>query len=199
MKNLGTNQKFLDNEVNLLIDFKNPRLYKVAIVVSAVLGIVASTYIFADKYTLQFRSPFQNPLIINERVIEIEYKEPVLEATESATIKKEAGLNILYSGKVSYYSHSGCLGCGESQTMGNGEAFDENALTLAIPCEDIVSGKYKYNTVVKVINQDNFKQETARITDCGGFSKYGRVADLSLGLAERLEATTDQSNIVIYK
>lgn len=88
MKNLGTNQKFLDNEVNLLIDFKNPRLYKVAIVVSAVLGIVASTYIFADKYTLQFRSPFQNPLIINERVIEIEYKEPVLEATESATIKE---------------------------------------------------------------------------------------------------------------
>jgi hypothetical protein len=184
-------------EVSFNFDYK--RLIKPMLAIGVTTSIITATYLFADKYTLSFRSPFQNPIIINERVIEIEYKEPVLEATESAKTKEEVGLNILYSGKVSYYSHSGCLGCGESQTMGNGEAFDENDNTLAIPCEDIVSGKYKYDTVVKVVNQDNFKQETARITDCGGFSKYGRIADLSLGLANRLEATTDRSNIVIYK
>jgi len=111
----------------------------------------------------------------------------------------EPTINILYSGKVSYYSHEGCIGCGEEQRMGNGQLFDENAFTLAVPCEDIISKKYKYGTKVKVINQDNYMQEEATITDCGGFSKYNRVADLSKGLALALEAKTDKSEIVIYR
>jgi len=180
-------------EFNFEFDYK--KLTKPAIVLGFTIGVIATTYVFANKYTLSFRSPFQNPIIINERSIRIEYKEPVLEATESA---EASNIDILYSGKVSYYSHAGCLGCGESQTMGNGEAFDENALTLAIPCEDITSGKYKYNTKVKLVNQDNMRASEATITDCGGFSKYDRVADLSLGLAEKLQATTDKSEIVIY-
>jgi hypothetical protein len=110
----------------------------------------------------------------------------------------EPELTILYTGKISYYSHDGCLGCGEEQRMGNGEFFDENAMTLAVPCEDIISGKYKYGTVVKITNQDNYMQEEATITDCGGFSKYNRVADLSKGLYEALEAKTDKTEVVIY-
>ena len=188
-------------EIQFELDYK--KLTKPAIITGIVLGIVATTYMFANKYTLSLRSPFQNPIIINERVIEIKYSEPVLEATESSKVKETSlapnEVKILYSGKVSYYSKLGCLGCSENQIMGNGKPFDENALTLAIPCEDIISGKYKYNTLVKVVNQDNFKQEDAVITDCGGFSKYNRIADLSLGLAEKLEATTDRSEIVIYQ
>jgi len=180
-------------EIKLEFDYK--KLTKPAIVLGFTMGVIATTYVFANKYTLSFRSPFQNPIIINEREIQIEYQEPAQEATPEA---KKKSVNILYSGKVSYYSHAGCLGCGDTQTMGNGEKFDENALTLAIPCEDILSGKYKYDTVVKVVNQDNLKQTEATITDCGGFSKYDRVADLSLGLAAELEATTDKSEIVIY-
>jgi hypothetical protein len=125
---------------------------------------------------------------------ETESRQP----TSNPNPTPEPQIDILYSGKVSYYSHEGCLGCGEEQRMGNGEYFDENAMTLAVPCEDIISGKYKYGTEVRVINQDNYMQEEATITDCGGFSKYNRVADLSKGLYEALEAKTDKTEVVIY-
>lgn len=192
-------------EVSLEFDYK--KLIKPTIILGIVTSIVAITYMFADQYTLSFRSPFQNPIIINERTIEIEYKEPEIEATSEAEPTKTSDINILYSGKISYYDSKGCLGCKEHYDengdvyykTGNGDIFDENALTLAIPCEDIISGKYKYNTKVKLVNQDNLRASEAVITDCGGFSKYDRVADLSLGLAEKLEATTDKSEIVIYK
>ena len=189
-------------ELNISNPFKNKTFVKV-LAATVVIGLtVAGTYVFANNYTLGFRSPIilQNPIVIEERLIELKIVEPTMEvkeATESAKVKDE--LDILYTGKISYYSHDGCLGCGESQIMGNGEPFDENGMTLAIPCEDILSGKYEYNTVVKVVNQDNFRHSEAVITDCGGFSKYDRVADLSLGLAEKLQATTDKSEIVIYK
>lgn len=169
------------------------------ILVGFILGLIVGTYLFSNKYVVKLRSPFQNPFVINERVIEIKYSEPVLEATEEAEIEETSEIDIMYDGKVSYYSHEGCLGCNENQIMGNGQPFDENDLTLAIPCEDIISGKYEYGTKVRVVNQDNFNSADAVITDCGGFSKYDRVADLSLGLAQKLEVTTDQSRVVIYE
>lgn len=105
----------------------------------------------------------------------------------------------LYKGHVSYYSHSGCLGCSKNQIMGNGKPFKEMEMTLAVPCEDIRSKKIKYNTKVKVINQNTGKSIIATITDCGGFSKYNRVADLSKGLYEKIGAKTDSTTIVIQK
>ena len=114
----------------------------------------------------------------------------------------EPSVKIMYSGQVSYYSHEGCIGCNENQIMGNGQPFDENAMTLAIPCEDVKTqfnpDGIRYGTVVKVLNDDTHQQEEATITDCGGFSKYDRVADLSLGLAQKIGAKTDLSNITIY-
>jgi len=73
-------------EIKLEFDYK--KLTKPAIVLGFTMGVIATTYVFANKYTLSFRSPFQNPIIINERSIRIEYKEPVLEATESASVKE---------------------------------------------------------------------------------------------------------------
>jgi len=105
----------------------------------------------------------------------------------------------LYEGKVSYYSHEGCLGCSDNQTMGNGQPFDENAMTLAVPCEDVIAKRVKYNTKVTVTNQDNGKSVEATITDCGGFSKYGRVADLSKGMYQKLGAKTDKTVIKIER
>lgn len=97
-------------------------------------------------------------------------------------------------GKVSYYSHSGCLGCGEKQITASGEAFDENAMTLAVPVE---WKHIKMGTIVLVKNLDNGKQMTARVNDRGGFLKYGRVADLSKGLYEALGAKTDKTTVEI--
>lgn len=110
----------------------------------------------------------------------------------------------LYEGKISYYSHEGCLGCHPEQLMGNGQPFDENAMTLAVPCEDVIRTKGKparirYNTKVTVTNEDTGKTANATITDCGGFSKYNRIADLSKGLAEELGAKTDKTTITIRK
>lgn len=103
----------------------------------------------------------------------------------------------MYKGKVSYYSHAGCLGCSENQTMGNGETFDEMASTIAIPCEDVISKKHRYNTMVLVINEDTGKSIEAKVADCGGFSKYNRVADVSKGIYTELAIKTDITNIRI--
>lgn len=105
----------------------------------------------------------------------------------------------MYEGKVSYYSHAGCLGCSDNQVMGNGELFDEEAMTIAIPCEDIRGRKHRYNTQVLVRNVDTGEAVQARITDCGGFSKYNRVADVSKGIYTLLGIKTDRTNIRIEK
>ena len=85
--------------------------------------------------------------------------------------------------------------------MGNGQPFDENMPTLAIPCEDVKTKKnpngIKYGTKVTVRNQETGSYAYATITDCGGFSKYGRVADLSQGLMADIEAVTDKTTVVI--
>lgn len=70
-------------------------------------------------------------------------------------------------------------------------------MTLAAPCEDVIAKRVRYNTKVTVTNQANGKTVQATITDCGGFSKYNRIADLSKGLAEELGAKTDQTVITI--
>ena len=66
-------------------------------------------------------------------------------------------------------------------------------MTLAIPAEwrkEIPMG-----TRVIVTNLDNEISIEAKINDTGGFLKYNRIADLSKGLYEYLEAKTDITNI----
>ncbi len=75
--------------------------------------------------------------------------------------------------------------------MGNLEPFDENKMTLAVPCEKIRNGEIEYNSRAIVTNLDNGLSTTAVITDCGGFSKYNRIADLSKGLATKLQTKTN--------
>lgn len=98
---------------------------------------------------------------------------------------------ITYEGKVSHYSHAGCIGCSKNQVMGNLEKFDENAFTIAVPCELIKNKTLNYKMIARVTNLDTGLSAEARVTDCGGFSKYGRIADLSKGLSNHLKTKSN--------
>lgn len=97
-----------------------------------------------------------------------------------------------FEGFVSYYSEAGCIGCREDQLMANGVKFDENAMTLAF-------NHLPLNTKVKVINTETGAEVIATVTDRGGFEKYNRIADLSLGLARALSVKTDDTIIKIVE
>lgn len=56
----------------------------------------------------------------------------------------------------------------------SGEVFNQNALTAA-------SNSHKLGTKLKVTNTANGKSVIVRVTDTGGFGKYGRTLDLSKG------------------
>lgn len=114
--------------------------------------------------------------------------------TELASFSAQLPKKKVSTGKVSYYSHDGCLGCGEKQITASGEPFNETAMTLAIPVE---WKHIKMGTMATVTNLDNGKTVTAKVNDRGGFLKYGRIADLSKGLYEALGAKTDKSIIEI--
>lgn len=128
-------------------------------------------------------SPTTSPTLTPEPT-----KKPVL-ATPTPL---QAPSNI-YIGKVSYYSRGGCLGCSGDLRTGSGEPLDDSRLTLAIPCENV--GIIKYGTMARVTNLDNGLSVEVTINDCGGFTRHGRIADLSLATYNALEAKTDQSNI----
>ncbi len=94
--------------------------------------------------------------------------------------QKELATNMVFEGMASYYSKAGCLGCNQLFVMANGQALNDNALTMAI-------GADRKNLVgyqARVTNLANGKSVVVRITDTGGFyqDKYGnRVADLTIG------------------
>jgi rare lipoprotein A len=61
----------------------------------------------------------------------------------------------------------------------NGERYNEEAFTCA-------SMKYKFGTWLKVTNIENLKFVLVRVTDRGGFKKYGRIIDLSKGAFSKI-------------
>lgn len=77
--------------------------------------------------------------------------------------------NAQQKGVASWYGnkHSG-------KKTANGEIFNENNLTCA-------SNTHKLGTKLKVTNLENGKSVVVRVTDRGGFTKMGRVLDLSKG------------------
>jgi rare lipoprotein A len=64
--------------------------------------------------------------------------------------------------------------------MANGEVLDDAVPTVAI-------NSLPLNSVVKITNINNGRNILVRVTDTGGFEKYGRVADLSLAAKTYLE------------
>ena len=93
-------------------------------------------------------------------------------------------------GKVSHYSRSGCLGCSQNLLMANGKPLDDEGLTIAFNYLPLGSS-------VKLTNLDNGKSIVAEVTDTGGFTGLGRIADLTPKVASALLSKTDVSNIMI--
>jgi hypothetical protein len=109
---------------------------------------------------------------------------PTPTATISATIREKTTY-LQWTGKASYYSREGCLGCSKTLTMANGETLDDGRLTLAMTPEDV--RKYKLlNTSVTVQNVKTKAQVVAKVTDTGGFSRYRRIADLSVATKQAI-------------
>ena len=94
----------------------------------------------------------------------------------------------IWHGLASYYSKSGCIGCSPTLTTASGEKLDDNKLTLAVTPEMVknhkLMGKY-----VLVTNTKNKKSVMAKINDTGGFSKYGRIADLNLATKNAIDCS----------
>lgn len=77
-------------------------------------------------------------------------------------------------GKASYYGaqHHG-------KRTASGKIFDMNGLTTA-------SNIYPLGTILRVTNVKNNKSVEVEVTDRGGFSKYGRLLDLSKGAFSKI-------------
>ena len=73
------------------------------------------------------------------------------------------------SGKASYYG-----GQHHGRKTASGEIFNMNNLTCA-------SNVHKLGTKLKVTNLENDKSVIVKVNDRGGFTKLGRVLDLSKG------------------
>ena len=108
-----------------------------------------------------------------------------------------------WQGKISIYSATwgGCLGCKKWYTpegqlyyrMANGEILDDGNFTIAF-------NYLPLNSRVSLVNRDNARSVAATITDRGGFEECcGRIADLSVAVANALDAKTDHSLIEISK
>lgn len=89
-----------------------------------------------------------------------------------------SGVRAAECGKASYYccQHHGRL-------MANGRPFNQNAMTAA-------SNSLPLGSVASVRNIQNGKNVQVRITDTGGFAKYGRVIDLSRAAFAKLAPTS---------
>lgn len=92
---------------------------------------------------------------------------------------------MVLEGVASYYSRAGCLGCNPMRIMANGQALNDNALTMAIGADKVRMVGRK----ARVTNLATGLATTVLITDTGGFyqSKYGnRVADLTIATKQAI-------------
>lgn len=80
-------------------------------------------------------------------------------------------------GKASYYA-----GKFVGRKTANGETFTSNDLTCA-------HMHYKFGTRLRVTNMKNGKSVIVRVNDRGGFSKYGRIVDLSKAAFKRIASS----------
>lgn len=83
------------------------------------------------------------------------------------------------SGKATYYSVAGCIGCDDNRIMANGERLDDTRATLAYNHAPL-------NTWVTVKNIGTGQTVRALITDRGGFERLGKIADLSVATKEAI-------------
>jgi len=99
------------------------------------------------------------------------------------------------SGKASYYSREGCLGCDPAFRTASGEILDDTKHTMALAPETVKQYKAMGKTL-RVTNPKTNIVIAVKVNDTGGFSKYGRIADLSLASKNSL-GCSDLCGVVI--
>ncbi len=132
------------------------------------------------------------PVVVPQNRVEI--VKPIVDTIEIVEVVASPSAKPVISksvmGKVSHYSVDGCLGCSSTLTMSNGERLDDSVATIAC-------NRLPLNSKVRVTNLDNGLSVIARVTDRGGFEKYGRIADLTPAVYEVIGTKTDVSNVLI--
>ena len=83
-------------------------------------------------------------------------------------------ITLLFTTQVQAATASWYGGIFHGRMTASGEIFNKHAMTCA-------SNTHKLGTVLEVTNRANQKKVRVRVTDTGGFSKYGRTLDLSRG------------------
>lgn len=159
----------------------------------AIIGTLAAPA-QALAFTLPSLPPEMTPpIIFNDEIpMSYSYLDTTLVASASPiTMKRTRVIRVpltepvVLEGVASYYSRAGCLGCNPLFVMANGQALDDNALTMAIGAH--MSHLVGYSA--RVTNLANGQSVVVRITDTGGFykEKYGnRVADLTIGTKQAI-------------
>lgn len=138
-----------------------------------------------------FRINLEKKEVIKCDPIKIETNLPV----PVPTVTKTPTQNKQWTGKVSYYSKDGCIGCNELQITASGDVFDEDANTLAFNWLPL-------NTEVVVTNLDVGISVVAKVNDRHGAyneKHHWRIADLSKNLCQKLQCKTDVTSIKIEK
>jgi len=127
-------------------------------------------------------------------VTNYELNKPVY--AQEATKSTQKAVTTIIEGKASYYTVDGCIGCNDNRKMANGEILDDNKKTIALTPE--LYRQYK-NQEVYVMDIANELVTKCKVTDTGGFYRYGRIADLSKACAEAVNLKTDKTVISIVK
>lgn len=118
----------------------------------------------------------------NQSIVQYSKKaqeEPHSKITSSI---KAPGVVARFSGKASFYSNSSNTPDG---LTANGERFDDRQMTAA-------SNTLPMGSLVRVRNVQTGESIIVRINDTGGFTKLGRVIDLSKGAARAIGITEKQ-------
>lgn len=130
------------------------------------------------------QQPMVSPLVVQAAPVTVAPVAPTAAPAPTATPTPDK----IWHGLASYYSKAGCIGCSPTLTTASGEKLDDNKLTLAVTPEMVknykLMGKY-----VLVTNTKNKKSVRAKINDTGGFSKYGRIADLNLATKNAIDCS----------
>jgi len=83
------------------------------------------------------------------------------------------------TGKASYYSREGCLGCSPTMTMANGEPLDDSRLTVAYNDAPL-------NSYLTITNIKTGQSVVAKVTDTGGFKRHGKIIDLTIATRDAI-------------
>ena len=147
------------------------------------------TIIFTILLTIILTMSFAKRMC--QRYCESQMLEPVIDRQEYTPTPTLAPRGQVWSGKASYYSVDGCLGCtpyydenGLFYIMANGQRLDDDKKTIAF-------NQLPLGTKVKVLNTENMWITDAVVADTGGFNAepYNKVADLTKAVLRALNAT----------